>query len=119
MSFFLFLVSVILMVKGVSMILIPKKTMKFTIQMLKVKEPRLWGVGPLIIGILFLFSASKCILSWLIVLLGIVEIIKAVYIFLAPAPFLMHWATNLKENTCRIWGIWLLVLGVIIFVTRI
>jgi len=119
MSFFLLLVSLVLIVKGVSMILIPKKTMKFAAKMLKVKEPRLWAVAPLCVGILLLFAASNSVLGWLIVLLGLLEITKSVYIFLSPSGKLVQWCTNLKENSCRVWGIWALVLGIIIFITRI
>jgi uncharacterized protein YjeT (DUF2065 family) len=119
MSFFLLLVSLVLIIKGVSMILVPKKTMKFAAQMLKVKEPRLWGLSSLFVGILLLFAASHCILVWLIVLLGLMEISKAVYVFLSPPQMLFHWSSNLKENAYRVWGIWSLVLGVIIFITRI
>ena len=120
MGFFLFLVSVILMVEGVMIILSPKKMVKFVNELLKVKEPRLWGLLPLVVGILLLLSASASLLGWLIILLGLAEIGKAIYVFLTPvAKIKSHRWFSLSDNGHRVLGILALILGVLIFVSRV
>ena len=120
MSFFLLLISLAWVIEGVAMIMSPKKVVKFVTALLKVKEPRLWGLLPLFIGILLLFSASSSILGWLIVLLGLAGIAKAVYIFLTPlAKIQSHWWFRLSDNGHRGMGILALILGVIVYISRI
>jgi uncharacterized protein YjeT (DUF2065 family) len=120
MGFFLFLISVILMVEGIMIILSPKKMVKFVNELLKVKEPRLWGLLPLFVGILLLFSVSASVLGWLIILLGLAEIGKAIYVFLTPvAKIKSHRWFSLSDNAHRVLGILALILGVLIFVSRV
>ena len=120
MSFFLLLVGVVLIVKGVMMILSPKKIVKFVLDLLDKTEPKLFGVGALLVGILLLFARHASALGWLIVLLGLIEIAKAVYLLSTPvAKIKEHWWFKISDNNCRALGILVLVLGVIIFVTRI
>ncbi len=120
MGFFLVLISLILIIKGVTMIMSPKKIVKLANEILKAKDPRAWGIIPLLIGVILLFSASASALSWLIVLLGLAEIGKAVYLFLTPvAKIKSHWWFSLSDNGHRAIGILVLILGVIIFISRI
>ena len=120
MGFFLFLISVIMIVEGVMIILSPKKIVKFVNELLKVKEPRLWGLLPLVVGILLLLSASASVLGWLIILLGLAEIGKAIYVFLTPvAKIKSHRWFSLSDNGHRVFGILALILGVLIFVSRV
>jgi uncharacterized protein YjeT (DUF2065 family) len=119
MGFFLVLISLVLIVKGVVMIMSPKRIVKFVNDLLKSKEPRAWGVIPLFVGILLLFSASASVLGWLIVLLGLAQIGKALYLFLTPvAKIRSHWFFSLSDNGYRALGILVLILGVIIFISR-
>lgn len=121
MGFFLMLVSLVLIFIGVTLILSPKKFLKTVHQMLdKPKDARLLGLAPLIIGILLLFAARSSVVGWLIVLLGLAMIAKAVYIFLTPVSKIknLRWF-QLSDNTYRVNGIVVLVLGVIIFISRI
>ncbi len=120
MGFFLLLISIILIIKGVMLILAPKKVVKFANDMLKAKDTRLLGLIPLFIGILLLFSASASAVGWLIVLLGLAEIGKAVYVFKTPvAKIKAHWWFNLADNGQRALGILVLILGVIVFISRV
>lgn len=120
MSFFLLLISLVLIVKGVMLILAPKKVVRFANELLKSKEPRLLGLIPLFIGILLLFSVSSSMVGWLIVLLGLAEIGKAIYVFLTPIQKIKsHPWLSLSDNNYRVMGIIVLVLGVIIFISRV
>ena len=120
MSLFLALVSLILVIKGIIMIMAPKKIVKLANDLLSLKDPRLLGLVPLFIGILLLFSTSSSVLSWLIVLLGLAEIGKAVYVFLTPVQKIKsHWWFGLSDNGHRGLGILILILGVIIYISRI
>ena len=120
MGLFLLLISLILIVEGVMMILAPKKVVKLAVSMLSVKEPQLLGLIPLMIGILLLFAARASAINWLIILLGLAEIGKAVYVFLTPVAKMksVRWF-SLSDNNHRALGILVLILGVIIFVSRI
>lgn len=120
MGFFLAVISLALIVKGVVMIMSPRKVVKFAADILKAKDPRAWGIAPLTIGVLLLFSASASALSWLIILLALAEIAKAAYIFLTPvAKLRAHWWFGLSDNGHRALGILVLILGVIIFISRV
>lgn len=119
MGFFLVLISLVLIVEGVMMILSPKKIIKFAGDLLKNKEPKVWAIAPLAVGILLLFSANASVLGWLIVLLGLAGIGKAVYLFLTPiSKIRSHWWFSLSDNGHRALGILVLILGVIIFISR-
>ena len=120
MGWFLLLISLILVIKGVVMILSPKKVVKFATELLQNKEPKRLGLIPLLVGILLLFSVTSSAVGWLIVLLGLAEIAKAIYIFLVPIQKIKsHWWFSLSDNGHRALGILVLILGVIIFVSRI
>ena len=120
MSFFLALISLILVIEGIIMIMAPKRMVKLANDLLSVKDPRMIGLIPLFIGILLLFSTSSSVLGWLIVLLGLAQIGKAVYIFLTPLQKIKsHWWFGLSDNGHRGLGILILILGVIIYISRI
>lgn len=120
MSFFLLLVSLALAVKGVAMILAPKKVVKLAVDLLTQKDPKTLAIMPLAVGVILLLARSASALGWLIVLLGLAEIVKAVYLFTNPvAKIKAHWWFNLSDNGHRAVGILVLMLGVILFVSRI
>lgn len=121
MGFFLFLMSLIYIVEGVLLILTPKKVMRIINKVIdNTKEPKLLGVLPLVVGILFLLSTSASAVGWLIILLGLAGIAKAVYIFITPmAKIRSHWWFKLSDNGLRGFGILVLILGVIIFISRV
>lgn len=120
MSFFLLLISLLLIVKGVAAILVPKKLLKFALSFLKNENSKMLGIIPLAVGILLLFAASSSALGWLIVLLGLTCIAKAVYIFLTPIQKIKasKWF-NFSDNEYRALGILILILGVLIFISRV
>ncbi len=120
MSFFLMLISLVLIVEGVAAILIPKKLLKFTLSFLKDENSKFIGIAPLVIGILLLFAASSSALGWLIVLLGLAAIAKAVYVFLTPIQKIKasKWL-NFSDNEYRALGILILILGILIFISRV
>ncbi|MGE5280261.1 MAG: hypothetical protein ACM3L6_05925 [Deltaproteobacteria bacterium] len=119
-GFYLFLFSLIFIVEGIMLILSPKKLIKLAQKLLAAKEPRLLGLAPLFLGIFLLFSASASALSWLIVLLGLGGIAKAVYLFLTPAAKIKaHPWFALSDNKHRAMGIVVLIVGVLVFISRV
>ncbi len=120
-GFFLFLVSVYLMIKGISLILVPKRCVKLAHDILaKTKEPKLLGVAPLLVGVFLLLSASSSVLGWLVVLLGLALVAKAVYIFrVSPARLKNSRWLSLPDNNYRVLGILALVLGIVLFIARL
>ncbi|MFH0877548.1 MAG: hypothetical protein V1863_04920 [Candidatus Omnitrophota bacterium] len=120
MGFFLLLISLVIVAKGIGLILWPKKMMKVAHRFLNMKEPRIAAVIALFVGILLLLAVSRSILGWLIVLLGLAEVGAAVYIFMTPiAKIRNHRWWNLSDTNYRVLGILTLLLGVIIFVSRV
>lgn len=120
MSLFLVLISFLLIIEGVIAILAPKKLMKFVLGFLKNDNSKVIAIVPLCVGILLLFSAASSALGWLIVLLGLAGITKAVYIFLTPIQKIRasKWL-NFSDNEYRAIGILVLILGVLIFISRL
>jgi uncharacterized protein YjeT (DUF2065 family) len=119
-SFYLFLVSILFIVEGIMLILSPKKIMKLAQKLLSLKEPRLLGLVPLFLGIFLLFSASASAVAWLIVLLGLGGIAKGVYTFLTPiAKIKAHPWLRLSDNNYRALGIVVLIVGVLVFISRV
>jgi hypothetical protein len=120
MGLFLFLMSVLFMAKGVGLILWPKKMVKFGLSVLKDKEPKVLAALHFAIGLLFLFSASLSILGWLIVLLGLSQIVLSVFIFQTSLDKIKsHWIFGLSDTGYRLLGILVLLLGVVIFISRV
>ena len=119
-GFFLLLISLALIIEGVALILTPKKVLKIASNLLNKGEPRYLGLCPLFIGIFLILSTSASALGWLIVLLGLASIGKAVYIFMTPiAKIKAHPWFNLADNSYRAMGILVLILGVLVFISRI
>ena len=120
MGAYLLLMSLFYMITGIVLILTPKKVVKMTQGIFKMKDPRLVGLIPLSCGILFLLSASSTVVGWLVVLMGLAGIAKAVYIFMTPvAKIKSHWWFSLSDNGYRGFGIIVLILGVILFLSRV
>lgn len=120
MSFFLLLVSLVLVIKGVMLILAPKKVLKFATSLLSQRDPKTLAIVPLATGVLLLLARSASALGWLIVLLGLAEIVKAVYLFSnSAAKIQSHRWFSLSDNGHRALGILVLVLGVIVFASRV
>jgi uncharacterized protein YjeT (DUF2065 family) len=120
MGLFLGLVGLIFVVEGVLMILAPKKIVKMVSDLLLRKNARAFGCAPLAVGILLLFSASSSALGWLVVFLGLAGIVKAIYTFLTPIQRVRsHWWFSLSDNGHRGLGILILILGVIVFISRV
>jgi len=119
-GFFLLLVSILFIVEGIVLILSPKKMLKLANAILQAKEPRYLGLVPLFLGIFLLFSASHCAVPWLIVLLGLAGIGKAVYLFLTPiAKIKANRWLNLPDYNYRALGIVILIIGVLVFISRV
>ncbi len=120
MGFFLFVISLLFIAEGVWLILRPRAVVRFANELLKNKNLKTSGIVPLVVGILLLLAAHHTILGWLIVLLGLASIGKAVYVFLVPAERIRkHWWFTLSDNGYRGLGILILILGVIVFISRI
>lgn len=120
-GFYLLLVSLVLVVEGVALILMPKKCVKAAHGVLsKAKEPKLLGIVPLLAGVFLLLSISSSVLGWLVLILGLAMIAKAVYVFRVPVAKIRNsrWL-GLSDNSYRILGILVLVLGIILFISRI
>lgn len=114
------LISLVFIIEGVIMILAPKKVIKWATSLLEMKDLQRLGLAPLVAGIILLFSASSSAVGWLVVLLGLALIAKAVYIFLTPAAKIKsHPWLSLSDNNYRAFGIVALVLGVILFISRL
>lgn len=119
MGFFLGLIGLLLIVKGVVAIMSPKKFANFFLRLLNEKDPKSLALIPLGIGILLLFAASSSAVGWIVALVGLAEISKAVYLFITPPEKIKNaWCFKGSDNSRRAAGILMLILGVMIFISR-
>lgn len=119
MGFYLFIVSVVLIIEGVMLILAPKKVVKFSTDILKKKEPKTLAWIPLVVGVLLLFASGSSAVGWIVILLGLASVGKAAYLYTAAASKIRsHKWLSLSDNNYRAAGILILILGVIVFISR-
>jgi len=115
MKWFLYAISLIWIAIGCCIILYTHETKKVVRNLIKTVDQKILSILPFIAGILFLFSTSASRNPWFIRLIGLMGIIKGVFIFLNPKNIhgeLTDWYLNsLSDQTHRLFGIIALILG--------
>ena len=115
MKLFLYAISLIWIAAGCCMILYTSETRNVMNRMIKEIDRRIICIVPLIAGILFLFAASASSVPWFIRLIGLMGILKGVFVLVAPSNLydqVNNWYLNsLSDQAHRLWGIIALILG--------
>lgn len=121
MRWFLLLISLLWIALGSCYILYTDQTRRaINERLLRANNQKLLSIAAAVVGLLFILSASQVEAHrGFIVLLGILAIAKAVFIFLNPAGLwekLTAWYTEtISDQTYRLFGIITLILGTAIF----
>ena len=115
MKWFLYAISLIWIAAGCCSILYTSETRNVMNRMIKEVDRKLISIVPLIAGILFLFAASASSVPWFIRLIGLMGILKGVFVLVAPSNLydqVNNWYLNsLSDQAHRLWGIIALILG--------
>lgn len=115
MKWFLYVISLIWISIGCCTILYTGETKNVANKIVKGIDHKILSILPFIVGILFIFSASASRHSWLIRLIGLIAVIKGVFIFTNPKNFsdkVTDWYLNsLSDQTQKLYGVITLILG--------
>ena len=115
MKLFLYVISLVWIAIGSWAILYTIESRKVVKSIVKDTDRKILSVLPVIVGLLLLFSASASNNSWFIRLLGIMAVIKGVFIFLNPKNLydeVISWYLNsVSDQTYRLFGIITIILG--------
>jgi uncharacterized protein YjeT (DUF2065 family) len=117
---YLMVISLVLIAQGSALILMPKRMIKLGGLFLRDKKTKMMSVFPLTLGILLLFASPLSGVPWLAVFLGLSGIAKGIYLFVTPLEKVKsHRWFKLSDNEHRAVGIFVLILGVILFISRV
>ena len=119
MTWFLYLISILWIAVGSLLVLYTNNTVKIFKILLLEDSPKYLGVLPLTLGVLLTISAKWSGAFYFILILGLLGIIKGILLFIMPPQktrsLIKWWFNNTSENTHRLWGLILIVLGIFIF----
>jgi uncharacterized protein YjeT (DUF2065 family) len=115
MTWFLYLVSIVLVVVGAVSILYTDWVRKSLREMVAKKYFRLLGLVPLILGILLIISAGWSEVFWLVFLLGVVALAKGFFLLFSSKARIdtaITWTLDTaSDQVYRFSGVISLVLG--------
>lgn len=115
MKWFLYVISVIWIVAGCCAILYTQEMITAVRRLIQSTGQKTLAVLPFSGGILLLFSASASYHPWVIRILGLIAVIKGIFIFTNPKNMhhkVVDWyTTSVSEQTNRLFGIITLMLG--------
>ena len=117
MEWILYVVSLIWIAFGSFMILYTNESRNAMKRFYEDVNHKVLAVLPFIAGILLLAAASTVHHSWFIRLIGIMGLLKGVFIFLSPGKTydeLMRWYLELSDQSLRFHGIMGIILGTVI-----
>ena len=82
---------------------------------LKTKDPRLLSPAAIIVGVLFLLSASSSSLMTFIVILGLLSLAKGLFFLFGPREKthrVINWWFEASDRTQKAWGVVMMVVGI-------
>ncbi|MFC1708572.1 hypothetical protein ACFL2J_00735 [Candidatus Omnitrophota bacterium] len=103
------LMGIIVMVFGVVYFVKPNLMKKMASFFAKDKWIYVGGILSFIIGIVFLRAASQCAISWLVILLGLLAILKGVLVFVLGQQKIKSLLDKLNKKTLKTLRIYALV----------
>ena len=119
MKWFLFFVSLLWIVAGCGYILYTRQFREVMGTLIKGINEKIIAVLAVVFGILLILGASLTRHEWFIMLLGIIAIIKGVFIFLDPKGYWQKvkawYVDQASDQTFRLFGIIALILGTALF----
>ena len=116
MKLALYIISLLWIVLGILLILYTERTRKVLKQLFFRERVRPLAIVPFIVGLILVVGAYyNREMFWLAFILGLLAIIKGVYLFFGPSHqikgVLEWWFLRAGEGTIRLWGLVSFVLG--------
>lgn len=112
MKIFLWIISVLWIIFGISALISPAGLKKFYTGL--IKPVKRLSILPLTAGLLFFWAAPASSLGWFIRLLGVMGLIKGLFFLLCPISMLkatLNWWLNASSKTYRLYGILVLLMA--------
>lgn len=117
MKIFLWIISGIWMIAGIVGVISPAGLKRFY----NIFKPVRWvSIFPLIGGLLFLWAAPASSLSWFMRVLGIIGLIKGLFLLLCPVSIIkavLNGWSNQSLRTYRLTGIFILLLAELVMLS--
>ncbi|MFA5340013.1 MAG: hypothetical protein WC317_07715 [Candidatus Omnitrophota bacterium] len=114
MKLFLLLMSLFWIAVGITLILSPAKFKSFYTRL--IKPAKALFILPLVIGLLLIWSSPASKLEWFIKILGIIALIKGIFILISPIDTIksiINWAMSRPDKFYRLYGVFIILLGII------
>jgi uncharacterized protein YjeT (DUF2065 family) len=115
MAWLVKLIGIVMVAMGAIYLVKPSIMKKYAKFWAKKKRMYVGGVLSLIIGVIFLFAAPQCRVSWFVVLMGLVAILKGILAFIwgqKKSAEIIDKMIHSPERTLRILSLVTLGLGV-------
>ena len=120
MTVALYIIAILWIAVGVSLILYTEKTMGIMKKLFFIENVRVLAAIPLLFGMVLVsgsFFYKK--IFWLSLVLGLLALLKAVYLSLGPSSQIKSlmgwWSNSASSSMIRLWGLIAFILGVALF----
>jgi uncharacterized protein YjeT (DUF2065 family) len=119
MVWFLYAASVVFVVIGAFVVLYTDWARAWIKRVLGHKQTHLFGLIPLVFGVLMIISAAWSEVFWLVLILGLIALAKGLYLLFArrgQIRLLAGWLTDRpSDQVLRLGGLIMVVLGTTLF----
>jgi uncharacterized protein YjeT (DUF2065 family) len=119
MRIFLYAFSFLWIVSGSCFIIYTRQSRAFVGQLFEEIERRILAVVAAVVGFALLLSSPYSVHGWFIILLGLLSLLKGVFLFVNPADLVTQmrkwYAECASDQTYRFLGIVMVVLGTALF----
>ncbi|MFC1666376.1 hypothetical protein ACFL0P_00700 [Candidatus Omnitrophota bacterium] len=116
MKIFLSFISIFWISIGTAFILFPKKSKTLYTDLMNPVVKTAF-ILPLLFGVLFLWAHPVSRLALFIKVLGIISLIKGLFILISPVNMLestISYFLGCSEGCCRLYGVFVILLGVVV-----
>lgn len=118
MIWFLYGVAFFWVAGGTLFILYTEESRRFLTVFMAGTRARSFAFIPMVVGLLLIISAWASGAFWFILILGLLAIGKGLYFLLGPqeriTTLLTWWVKSAQDRTYRLWGLIMVLLGMVI-----
>ena len=111
------LFGIVVVIMGAAFLINPKLIKQYIGFWQQQKRLYMGGIIALLLGIIFLLAASQCKLPWVLMVLGIISIAKAIFIFtrgLKGFQPMMNWWLARPDSFLRVYSLIVIAMGALI-----
>ena len=114
----LYFVAILWIVIGTFLIVYTERTMEVLKKLLFIERVRLLAILPIIFGIILIVGAFAYKIFWLSLILGLLSLIKGVYLVIGPLPqikaLINWWCNTASAGIIRLCGLIIFALGMVL-----